>query len=195
VVRVGQGLPPLIGTAHRHLIHLSYALEVDGRAMAAFTGGSLLYGSTGRSDLLGAQHAETLARHQHASAYRLVAELPADTQVYPTHGFGSFCEATQAQGLSSTLANEARVNRALTQAEEDYVTALLAGLDAYPAYYAQMGPANAAGPAPIDLSPPHVADPAELRRRIDAGGVGGRPAQPHRVRRRAPAGHAQLRAP
>jgi hydroxyacylglutathione hydrolase len=149
--------------------HLSYALEVDGRVTAVFTGGSLLYGSTGRPDLLGIQHAETLARHQHASAHRLVAELPADTQVYPTHGFGSFCAATQAQGLSSTLENEARSNPALTQVEEDYVTALLAGLDAYPAYYAHMGPANAAGPTPIDLSPPRVADPAELRRRIDAG--------------------------
>ncbi len=30
-------------------------------------------------------------------------------------------------------------------------TELLAGLDAFPAYYAHMGPANAAGPGPIDL--------------------------------------------
>jgi rhodanese-related sulfurtransferase len=149
--------------------HLSYAVEVDGRVCAVFTGGSLLYGSTGRPDLLGAQHAATLARHQHASAHRLVTELPADTPVYPTHGFGSFCAATQSEAAASTLAAEARTNPVLAQAEEEFVAGLLAGLDAYPAYYAHMGPANAAGPAPVDLSPPQLADPAQLRRRIDAG--------------------------
>jgi hydroxyacylglutathione hydrolase len=159
----------VVHTPGHTFTHLSYALEVDGRVTAVFTGGSLLYGSTGRPDLLGARHAEVLARHQHATAHRLVAELPGDTQVYPTHGFGSFCAATQARGLSSTLADEARVNPALTHAEQEYVAALLAGLDAFPAYYAHMGPANAAGPDPVDLSPPHVADPAELRRRIEAG--------------------------
>ena len=57
----------------------------------------------------------------------------------------------------------------LTLAEDRYVSDLLAGLDAYPAYYAHMGPANAAGPSGADLSPPRRADAAELRRRIDAG--------------------------
>ena len=32
-----------------------------------------------------------------------------------------------------------------------------------------MGPANMAGPRHADLSPPRVADAAELRRRIEAG--------------------------
>lgn len=137
--------------------------------MAVFTGGSLLYGSTGRTDLLGGEYAESLTRHQHASARRLFRELPADTSVYPTHGFGSFCSATQSEGSSSTLATEARVNPALTQDEEEFVATLLAGLDAYPAYYAHMAPINAAGPDPVDLSPPRPADPAELRRRIEAG--------------------------
>ena len=57
----------------------------------------------------------------------------------------------------------------LRLAEEQYVTELLAGLDAYPAYYAHMGPANAAGPDLIDLSPPAVADAAQLAARIAAG--------------------------
>ena len=53
--------------------------------------------------------------------------------------------------------------------EEEYVHELLAGLDAFPAYYAHMGPANAAGPLGADLSPPRRADAAELHRRIEAG--------------------------
>ena len=42
----------------------------------------------------------------------------------------------------------------LTLDQDSYVAETLAGLDVYPAYYAHMGPANAAGPAGPDLSPP-----------------------------------------
>jgi rhodanese-related sulfurtransferase len=49
------------------------------------------------------------------------------------------------------------------------VAGLLAGLDDYPAYYARMAPANAAGPAAAELAPPAPASPAEIRRRIAAG--------------------------
>jgi hydroxyacylglutathione hydrolase len=159
----------VLATPGHTFTHLSYALETGGRLVAVFTGGSLLYGSTGRPDLLGAAHATELARAQYASAHRLTAGLPDEAAVYPTHGFGSFCSATQSEGTSSTIGQEKRVNPVLTTDEERYVTDLLAGLDAYPAYYAHMAPANAAGPAGPDLSPPHRADAGELRRRIEAG--------------------------
>jgi hydroxyacylglutathione hydrolase len=57
----------------------------------------------------------------------------------------------------------------LTQDEQTYVRELLAGLNAFPAYYAHMAPANSAGPSEPDLSPPGTADAAEVRRRIEAG--------------------------
>ncbi len=128
--------------------HLSYTLVVDGRVVAVFTGGSLLYGSTGRPDLLGAQHAEQLARAQHASVHRLARDLPAETPVYPTHGFGSFCSASQSEGTASTIGAESRINPALIQDEEEFVAVLLAGLDAYPAYYAHMGTGQQRRPRP-----------------------------------------------
>ena len=53
--------------------------------------------------------------------------------------------------------------------EDAFVTELIAGLSAYPRYYAHMGPANRRGPRAPDLARPERADPAELRRRIDAG--------------------------
>jgi rhodanese-related sulfurtransferase len=149
--------------------HLSYVLEAAGRPRAVFTGGSLLFGSTGRPDLLGPAHTGQLAHAQFASARRLAAELPDDAEVYPTHGFGSFCSATQAEATVSTIGRERRVNPVLVLDEERYVSDLLAGLDAFPAYYAHMGPANAAGPPGPDLSAPRRADAAELRRRIEAG--------------------------
>jgi rhodanese-related sulfurtransferase len=95
--------------------------------------------------------------------------LPEDADVYPTHGFGSFCSVSQAGGSSSTMGRERRVNPVLILDEERYVSELLAGLDAYPAYYAHMGSANAAGPSGADLSPPNRADAAELSRRLEAG--------------------------
>ena len=149
--------------------HLSYVLE--GEEPAVFSGGSLLFGSTGRPDLLGADHTHTLARHQHGSARRLAAELSDDTRVMPTHGFGSFCAATSAgeSTTASTIGRERAVNPVLSQDEEDYVASVLAGLDAYPAYYVHMGPANAAGPTAADLSEPQRADKDELRRRLQDG--------------------------
>jgi hydroxyacylglutathione hydrolase len=169
VIDVGAMRLRVIGTPGHTFTHLSYALADDGQVIAVFTGGSLLNGSTGRTDLLGAEHEVELARAQHGSARRLAGELPDEAEVCPTHGFGSFCSAGPTAGASSTIGAEKRANPALTLDEARYVETLLAGLDAYPAYYAHMGPANSAGPLAPDLSPPRQAGPAELRRRIDAG--------------------------
>jgi len=134
-----------------------------------FSGGSMLYGATGRTDLVGPEHTDGLTHAQYHSVRRLARELPGDTQVFPTHGFGSFCSATPTSGDASTVEEQARVNPALTLAEQDYVDTLLAGLDAFPAYYARMGPINRQGPEPVDLSTPTYVDSGELRRRIEAG--------------------------
>lgn len=175
-VTVGRMRIAALATPGHTYTHLSYLLS-DGdqgtgtaaAATAVFSGGSLLNGTTGRTDLLGAQHADDLARLQFRSVRQLAAGLPDSVSVCPTHGFGSFCSATAAVGGPSTIGDEKRVNSALTTAEDDFVRDLLAGLDAYPAYYAHMGPANLAGPPRPGLAPPRPADGRELRRRIDAG--------------------------
>ncbi|MBB5083473.1 MBL fold metallo-hydrolase [Nonomuraea endophytica] len=149
--------------------HLSYILDHDGTPEGVFTGGSLLFGTTGRPDLLGHEHAETLARHQHASARRLADALPDGARIWPTHGFGSFCAVGTAGGDASTLGQQKLANPALRLAEDAFVTEVLSGLDAYPAYYAHMGAINAASPDPVDLRLPEPATPKDLARRIDAG--------------------------
>ena len=136
---------------------------------AVFTGGSLLYGAVGRTDLIGPGLTEPLTRAQYRSVRRLAAELPAEVAVYPTHGFGSFCSATPTTGTASTIGHERLANIALRSDEDTFVRELLAGLGAYPRYYAHMGPANRSGPLAPVVTPPALADPAELRRRIDAG--------------------------
>ncbi|MGW3104279.1 rhodanese-like domain-containing protein [Streptomyces sp. NPDC001100] len=149
--------------------HTSYALEGNGTAVAVFTGGSLLIGTVGRPDLVEPRLTEQLARAQHASAHRLAAELPDETEVLPTHGFGSFCSSSQAEGSATTIGKEKASNEALTRDVDDFVAGLLAGLDDIPAYYTHMGPANAAGPAPVDLTPPAVANAEEIAARLAAG--------------------------
>ncbi|MFU8874633.1 rhodanese-like domain-containing protein [Micromonospora sp. SL4-19] len=163
----------VVATPGHTFHHLSYVLDeaTDGgwQPIGVFTGGSLLFGTTGRTDLLGQEHAHELAHHQHASAKRLTDLLPDGAQVWPTHGFGSFCSAGQADASDSTLGREKQANPVLRLAADQFVTETLAGLDAYPAYYAHMGVANTAGPARVDLTPVTRADAAQLRERIAAG--------------------------
>ncbi len=150
--------------------HLAYLLGDAARdSIAVFTGGSMLYGAVGRTDLISPEQTEQLTRAQYRSVRRLAAELPAGAAVYPTHGFGSFCSATPTTGTSSTIGNQRQLNIALRSDEDAFVKELIGGLSAYPRYYAHMGPANRRGPRAVGLAQPAQADPAELRRRIAAG--------------------------
>ncbi|MET8975172.1 MBL fold metallo-hydrolase [Streptomyces sp. NPDC004539] len=151
--------------------HTAYVLEEDDAPVAVFTGGSLLIGTVGRPDLVEPRLTERLARQQYASARRIAAELPDAAEVLPTHGFGSFCASGSAPGAGSgtTVGAEKVSNVALTRDVDTFVRELLAGLDDVPAYYVHMGPVNSAGPAPIDLSPPAVADPGEIAARLASG--------------------------
>jgi glyoxylase-like metal-dependent hydrolase (beta-lactamase superfamily II)/rhodanese-related sulfurtransferase len=151
--------------------HLSYVLFDDTQPVAVFTGGSLLYGTVGRTDLVDERLTERLTRAQFRSVRRLAAQLPADVAVYPTHGFGSFCASTTStEADASTIGDERRGNIGLTTENEDaFVAEVTGGLGAYPRYYAHMGTINRAGPPRLDLSPPQELPPDEIRQRIDAG--------------------------
>jgi glyoxylase-like metal-dependent hydrolase (beta-lactamase superfamily II)/rhodanese-related sulfurtransferase len=180
VIRVGGLEVRVMHTPGHTPTHLSY-IVTDGTRTSAFTGGSLLYGSVGRSDLISRAMAEELTRRQYASARRLAAELADDVTVLPTHGFGSFCSSAAVDvqtaavdpryGVAtSTIGQQRLENIALTIGDEQrFVDTILSGLDAYPRYYAHMAPRNRLGPEPIDLSPPVPADASELAARIHAG--------------------------
>ena len=83
--------------------HVSYVLrDSTGTTVGVFTGGSMLFGTTD-ARTWSARNTLELTHAQPHSVNRLATELPADTEVYPTHGFGSFCAATPAIGQSSTV--------------------------------------------------------------------------------------------
>lgn len=157
--------------------HMSYLLLVDGVEFAVFSGGSLLVGSAGRSDLLGVERADTLARLQYQSVHRL-AQLHTNTGLYPTHGAGSFCTAAVASSADSTIGAEVKTNPVLAHRDENAFTeAHLSGLAPYPDYYQHMGPANIAGrPAP-DLSTPPTIDASQFQDIDDVVVVDARPKQ------------------
>jgi hydroxyacylglutathione hydrolase len=147
--------------------HVAYVIESGDRPVAVCTGGSLLHGSVGRTDLYGADQTWPLAREQWRSVRRLVDELPTDVMLLPTHGFGSMCSAAPGSDTSSaTLGEERQVNPALLVAEEPYVRGLVGGYGPVPRHYGRLPLLNALGPAPIDLSPPPL---LELAARQSAG--------------------------
>jgi len=133
--------------------HLAWAASDLGAAtddpIGVFTGGSLLVGSAGRTDLLGPVLTEALTRDQQRTLQRL-ATLPDATEVLPTHGAGSFCSAGPASSSRvSTIGAERFANptfRAAADPFDAFRAQATGGLGRFPAYYAQMAPINRAGP-------------------------------------------------
>lgn len=148
--------------------HTSYVVLIEGREVAVFSGGSLLVGSAGRSDLLGEERAETLARLQYGSVNRIAA-LPDAVGLFPTHGAGSFCSTTRAGGVSSSIGIEKISNPALAYEDEDaFVKGQLSDLPAYPSYYRHMGPLNLTGLGPPILDVPVIDEIPDGATVIDA---------------------------
>lgn len=175
VFRVGRLSVKAVATPGHTHTHLSYVVEESGNTdpagRAVFSGGSLLYGSVGRTDLVSAADTRSLAHDQYGSVRRLVEEAGAEAVLYPTHGFGSFCSVGPAsKAHASTIGDQLASNHALTDPDEEhFVAGLLANVTAFPAYYAHMNPLNSAGPGPANLVVPASMDTAELKRRLENG--------------------------
>ncbi|GAA1476033.1 MBL fold metallo-hydrolase [Nocardioides aestuarii] len=133
-------------THHHQSFHVTDRAHA-GAGGAVLSGGSLLHGTVGRTDLLGPEHTLDLARAQWWSARRL-ATLPTTTALLPTHGFGSFCaggDVAGTGGASVTLGHQLVTNAALTTNREEFVARLVAGYGPVPTYYSHMGGLNRAG--------------------------------------------------
>jgi rhodanese-related sulfurtransferase len=137
-----------------------------------FTGGSLTVGSAARTDLLGDDRTEELARAQYASLHRLAA-LPDTTAVWPTHGAGSFCSAPPGTARTSTIGREKATNPLLRAPDANsFVAQLTASLGSYPRYFDWLAEINRVGPEVITTEPALTAlDPAAVRRLIGTGAV------------------------
>jgi glyoxylase-like metal-dependent hydrolase (beta-lactamase superfamily II)/rhodanese-related sulfurtransferase len=127
--------------------HLAYLVVVDGAPTALFSGGSLMVGALGRTDLLGDEHREDLARALFRSLRAEVLTLPDDLPVYPTHGAGSFCSAPAGSARTTTIGRERAGNPLLGIDDEDrFVATLLGGLGSFPSYFRELPEINRRGP-------------------------------------------------
>jgi hydroxyacylglutathione hydrolase len=157
--------------------HVAYTVADTSRAeepVAMLTGGSLLVGSVGRTDLLGTDNAIPFARSMYRSLHEVVMPHEDFVAVYPTHGAGSLCSTGIASTPSSTIGFERRYNAMLQPADVDeFVRALLHDQPAFPAYFARMRPMNREGPPLLRGAVPEPLDIGvdDARALVDRGGL------------------------
>jgi hydroxyacylglutathione hydrolase len=154
--------------------HVSYVLyrPESTTPYAIFSGGSMLVGGAGRTDLLSVGMTLTLTRQQYQSLRRLLDTLPNSVLVYPTHGAGSFCAASAVSSSRSTTIGQERLVSPAAQAknEEDFVKRQIADYTAYPRYYNYMHDINQSGPSILGTLPDLLALSAQVvQERMSAG--------------------------
>ena len=155
----------------------------------SLTGGSLLVGSAGRTDLLGPDPTDELTRAQFRSL-RALAALPDDVAVLPTHGPAASARPGRADGRrTSTIGQERRCNPLLAIDRRGAPSGRRCshGLGPYPTYYARDGPDQPRRPGGASAGRPcrRRSTPDAVRTAVAAGAhvVDGRPRDA--VRRRA----------
>ncbi|HEX5015801.1 MAG TPA: rhodanese-like domain-containing protein [Candidatus Limnocylindrales bacterium] len=173
--------------------HVAYSVADRSRAdepALLFTGGSLLVGAVGRTDLLGADNALPFARAMFRSIGEVILSHPDYVGVYPTHGAGSLCSTGISSTPNSTIGYERRHNPMVGAADVDtFARILLSGQPAFPRYFARMRPINQAGPRLLGGALPE-ARPLGVKE-VEAAVAGGALV----VDLRSPAAHATAHIP
>jgi hydroxyacylglutathione hydrolase len=115
--------------------------DADGNNHALFTGDTLFIGDVGRPDLAQKSEegvtSETLAASLFHSLRNKIMVLEDHVIVYPAHGAGSACGKNMSKETSDTLGNQKKTNYALRSdmTEQEFVSEVLDGLAAPPAYF------------------------------------------------------------
>ncbi len=135
--------------------HLAYLLVEHGTPTALFSGGSLMVGTVGRTDLLGPAPRDDLTRQLFRALRDEILALPDELAVYPTHGAGSFCSTPGASNRTTTIGIERATNPLLSESDEDtFVAQLTAGFGSFPSYFSRLPEVNRRGPRLYRNTPP-----------------------------------------
>lgn len=113
---------------------------------AVLSGGALLVGTAGRTDLLGPERAGELTHRQFETLHHVFLQLPDGVLVYPTHVHGSPCGAAIGDKPCTSIAQEKATNELLRQGDEaSFRKAALGGLPPKPSYYPRLKETNTGG--------------------------------------------------
>ncbi len=118
-------------------------LNENGEMHGIITGDTLFIGDVGRPDLaqklVSDLTQEKLASMLYDSLRNKIMPLPDHLIVYPNHGAGSACGKNMSKETTDTLGNQKNVNYALRadMTKDEFISELLDGLGAPPAYFPQ----------------------------------------------------------
>lgn len=131
-------------------------MDENGVQRAIITGDTLFIGDVGRPDLAQEMASdltqEKLAGMLYDSLRTKIMPLSDDLTVFPNHGAGSACGKNMSKETTDTLGNQKKVNYALRadMTKEEFITELLDGLSAPPAYFPQNVIMNSQGYQSLD---------------------------------------------
>jgi glyoxylase-like metal-dependent hydrolase (beta-lactamase superfamily II)/rhodanese-related sulfurtransferase len=126
--------------------------DESGNPHALFTGDTLFVGDVGRPDLSsGNMTKEELASMMYDSLQNKIIPLPDNVIVYPAHGAGSSCGKNLGPENFSTIGEQKKLNYALQpQSRENFIRAVISGLDEAPQYFPINAKINQEGYDPLE---------------------------------------------
>lgn len=131
-------------------------IDENQKPYGIITGDTLFIGDVGRPDLAQALVTdltqEKLASYLFDSLRNKIMPLHDDLIVFPSHGAGSACGKNMSKETTDTLGNQKKINYALRSdmSREEFITELLDGLGAPPAYFPQNVMMNIKGYSSLD---------------------------------------------
>jgi hydroxyacylglutathione hydrolase len=131
------------GHTPEHISLLVAKKDKQDAPFAVLSGGSLLVGAAGRTDLLGPERAPELTRAQFTSLRDFFLTLEDGVQVWPTHVHGSPCGAAIGDKTSTSIGYERKRNPLLQQPDApSFKKEALGDLPPKPRYYPRLKERN-----------------------------------------------------
>ncbi len=138
---------------------MSYAVYGSGeerQPWCVFTGDTLFFGTTGRTDLSDADRAVENAALLYDSVHDKLADLGDTALVLPAHGPGSVCGSGMAERPYSTLGEEKRYNDVFTSSRDEFARSKGGERMPRPPFFRHMERVNLDGGAAPVLRPGDV---------------------------------------
>lgn len=157
--RVGSLLVQALHTPGHTPESMSYAVYTDADNTAldknvpwcVFTGDTLFFGTTGRTDLPDADQSVANAGLLYDSVHNKLAKLGDTTLILPAHGPGSVCGSGMAERPYSTIGDEKRYNEVFTLDRDAFATKKGGERLSRPPYFRHMEQVNLDGGMPPSI--------------------------------------------